>query len=409
MSITLNYQTANFKVADTLKEEFDAIQNYIPIYKRFFKLDEQSWNKISLNYERSVLSMNKKKEYNIFESTMSDGKTKDCFIKFCPLFDPLKIMTGKYDDSMINIPSWNEETKNKIDFNDPNNSAYVDSFFTYLTSKLLHSHNFQHGLDCYGSYLAIKNGFRVNIQDDIEYLFDSEYFLEHKDEYNISDDLYEVFQPTQSCKYKKKIEIVDKESRDSEPTINLGVEELNPEVLSPIKIPDSVFDFSEYYNDSSDLVYIKEPNNDSEPNSPHHTNSSETSSCSSRSSITTEENLLDSDSEENEEDEEDEEDEDEEYSDDEEEDKPIFVYLPKFPVNMVFLESCKATLDDYMSDDTTEISKNEWSAILMQIVMSLIVYQEKFYCIHNDLHNANVMYVETDKQYLYYKFDDKTL
>ena len=72
---------------------------------------------------------------------------------------------------------------------------------------------------------------------------------------------------------------------------------------------------------------------------------------------------------------------------------------------MVFLETCKATLDDYMLDENVWISKHEWSSILMQIVMTLIVYQEKFYCIHNDLHNANVMYVETNKQYLYYKFD----
>ena len=30
---------------------------------------------------------------------------------------------------------------------DPNNSAYVDSFFTYLTSQLFHSHGFVHALD----------------------------------------------------------------------------------------------------------------------------------------------------------------------------------------------------------------------------------------------------------------------
>ena len=134
----------------------------------------------------------------------------------------------------------------------------MDSFFTYLTSKLLNHHNFHHGLDCYGSFLAIKNNFRVDIQDDIEYLFESEFFLEHKDKFNVSEELYDVFQPTQSCKYKKKIHFVDMDTKESDETIDLGIEELNPDAISPLNIPDSTFDFADCYNDTSDLVYIKD-------------------------------------------------------------------------------------------------------------------------------------------------------
>ena len=54
----------------------------------------------------------------------------------------------------------------------------------------------------------------------------------------------------------------------------------------------------------------------------------------------------------------------------------------------------------------TFISKHEWSAILMQIIMSLIVLQEKLYFIHNDLHNSNIMYVPTEKEFLYYKYNN---
>lgn len=403
MSFTLNYEKSQLDIKKEVKEkEFEEVQNYIPIYNLFFKIDEQSWNKISLNYNKNVQSILEKKEYNIFTSLMSDGTKKDCFIKFCPLFDPLKILIGKADDSKIVLPKLEDDVKSN--FNNSNNSAYVDSFFTYLTSKLLHEHNFKHGLDCYGSYLAIKNNFRVDIQDDIEYLFDSEYFLEHKDSFNVPDELYDIFQPTQSCKYKKKLDIIDKDSRVSDPDINLNVCELDPEIISPIiadNIPDPAFDFKDCYNDESDLVYIK----DSEPSSPHNTNSHETSSCSSRSSNTTNDNLLDDCENSSEEYESCESDEEDSESDDA--DHPIFVSIPRFPVNMVFLESCEATLDDYMLDDSINISKDEWSSILMQVIMSLIVYQEKFYCIHNDLHNANIMYIKTDKPYLYYKFNNK--
>ena len=61
---------------------------------------------------------------------------------------------------------------------DKNNSAYVDGFFTYLTSKLLHIRNFIHGIDFYGTFLGVKKEFEVDIYDDIEFLDESSYFHE---------------------------------------------------------------------------------------------------------------------------------------------------------------------------------------------------------------------------------------
>ena len=50
---------------------------------------------------------------------------------------------------------------------------------------------------------------------------------------------------------------------------------------------------------------------------------------------------------------------------------------------------------------------DELSAIVVQILMMLITYQKVFSFTHNDLHTNNIMYVETEKQYLYYKCNDK--
>ena len=49
-----------------------------------------------------------------------------------------------------------------------------------LTSKLLHDYHFTPGLDFYGSFLAIKNNFKLNVFDDIEHLNNSEFFNKHK-------------------------------------------------------------------------------------------------------------------------------------------------------------------------------------------------------------------------------------
>ena len=51
-------------------------------------------------------------------------------------------MIGKYDisDNLFNLPDCNNYCHKKIKKN--NNSAYVDSFFSYLSSKLLHDKRF---------------------------------------------------------------------------------------------------------------------------------------------------------------------------------------------------------------------------------------------------------------------------
>jgi len=101
-------------------------------------------------------------------------------------------LAGSYDnknEALLNLPSihsselsesLNKDNKEKHYCHskvlDPNNSAYVDGFFSYLSSQILHAHDFIHGIDFYGSYLAIQKDFIVNIYDDQEYLIKNDFF-----------------------------------------------------------------------------------------------------------------------------------------------------------------------------------------------------------------------------------------
>ena len=67
------------------------------------------------------------------------------FFKFSPLLDPTKFMVGKYNnippDLLSALPDLvNINVSEKV--RDRNNAAYVDSFFSYLTSQTLHNDNF---------------------------------------------------------------------------------------------------------------------------------------------------------------------------------------------------------------------------------------------------------------------------
>jgi hypothetical protein len=50
---------------------------------------------------------------------------------------------------------------------------------------------------------------------------------------------------------------------------------------------------------------------------------------------------------------------------------------------------------------------DEWFTTLMQIIMILITYQKCFSFTHNDLHTNNIMFIHTEKKYLYYCYNKK--
>jgi hypothetical protein len=91
------------------------------------------------------------------------------------------------------------------------------------------------------------------------------------------------------------------------------------------------------------------------------------------------------------------------YSDIDEE--SLILTIPKFPVQVICMENCESTFDELIMNN--ELSHDEWFAALMQIIMILITYQKSFSFTHNDLHTNNVMYIPTNKKYIYYCYKKK--
>jgi hypothetical protein len=81
----------------------------------------------------------------------------------------------------------------------------------------------------------------------------------------------------------------------------------------------------------------------------------------------------------------------------------LIAKIKKFPVQVIALEQCEMTLDDFMTHE--KITSEMWDSIVLQILFSLITFQNVFGLTHNDLHTNNVMYIETDKKFLYYKLN----
>ncbi len=93
---------------------------------------------------------------------------------------------------------------------------------------------------------------------------------------------------------------------------------------------------------------------------------------------------------------------------DEDEDKKCFVYIKEFPVQMICMEKCEDTLENYLSRNLDDISDEEVLAIFMQVIMTLLTYNKAFDLVHNDLHTCNVVYHYTDAKFIRYIYEGIT-
>ena len=89
------------------------IQCFNPLYEKFFILNDNNYNNIILNQSHIVKSVIKQYSYNNYLCLLKKEEdpnkiTKDVFIKFAPLIDPVKYMIGKYgfDKELFILPDF---------------------------------------------------------------------------------------------------------------------------------------------------------------------------------------------------------------------------------------------------------------------------------------------------------------
>ena len=373
--------------------DISEIQNYNPVYSRFFEMDETNYNRIALNHKYHIHDL----------KTVTDNEDKmvekDIFVKFSPLLDPLNYLRGKYDleksvfKTLPKLGSTVETCLSKV--LDVNNSSYVDGFFSYLTSMMKDAHGWVHGVEYYGSALAVQQNFKYNIADDVDFLTNNTFFMNNINKYFTLDEdasiILREYSGEGSRTNKKKLSIKDLE-------IDLEVEEIIASAVEDLSAIDDLSTVNEStVNESSSAVveYVSESKpeiNDSDSDSD--------SSSDSESATTEEEDNWETESEcESKSESESESDE----SIFEEEEETMFSYLKEFPVQLIFQEKCKGTLDELIMQ--RKLKDDTFIEALLQVVLILATYQKVFDFTHNDLHTNNIMYVETEEEFLYYQID----
>lgn len=431
---TINYEKRKnselFKSFQEKKElSFSSVQNYSPIFNKFFSLTPNNFNSINLNNKFYIFDIKNSLEHsdNLYTSLVKgiDNEKvleKEVFFKFAPLIDPFKFLIGKYninDEALYTLPKLNNAISSvHPKLLDENNASYVDAFFSYLSSKLIHNYRFVNGVDFYGSFLGIKQNFKLNVIDDIEYLNQSDFFNKNKNvAFEIEDYSFVLNENDKPTLAPIKIEHnISNKSLISVQSIN---ENLYEDLFVSGSSSDSACEtensiqilteenLREHTLDLVDMTNSKEL-------SDHKTTTIKSgSTCSSRTSHTSDENSSKCDNQDEESHSSDwesnsnsnSENNSDNNSDSSSEEQSVEVVIPRFPVNIICMENCKSTFDDLILNE--DLSQEEWLSAFMQIIMILITYQKCFSFTHNDLHTNNVMYVETEKKYLYYCFNKK--
>ena len=410
-----------FQALETSHLGLDKLQNYVPLYEKFFSLNASNYNSINLNQRFYLHTLIDDVNKNTIKACVTDNSDnrlhKDIFCKFSPLLDPLKYLTGKYDLSNNNdvmLPQFNTENSFPK-LLDKNNTAYIDSFFTYLSSQLLHNYGLLNSIDYYGSFLGKQKKFVYNIVDDIDYLNDSEFFHENKGTYySIDDDDHASIFNVDSRTNKKKLvisgttnELVLDTFNNEDFTIFSSTQSNEIQIVDlsevciydyPLKKSSSISSSSTYSSKSSNTSIDDDEEGEGEENNDDRRGmDNDNVNCVRNDSDGDGDSDGDSDGDGDSDD-------DTNCSSDEEED--VFCSIYNFPVQMITMEKCENTLDYLMEKDI--LDNKEWTSCLFQIIITLSVFQKTFSFTHNDLHTNNIMYIPTEKQFLYYSWNNIT-
>ena len=295
---------------------------------------------------------------------MSDGTTRDIFIKRIHLVDPLAAMEGEYvlpGDGALAAPSdlW-KNTLMKI--NNPLNEAYVDCLFALYASKFVESRISPHWCRCYGTFSARVDTYVYNISEEYDSLRKKSWWNVHQRlglfKYQMGDEgkkpLDALFtQPGMALSLDDFVS-VDADTGAVSTMNDITVSEEEPVVSSeePVKL-------------TNPKLRLKR------------LSGSESDSGSGSSS----------------------------YESDEVEE---FVEFHNFPVQVSLLEKADGTMDTLLdeedADDASMLETKDvrWAAWLFQVIAGLVVSQHYFGFVHNDLHTNNIMWNGTGVTDIYY-------
>lgn len=410
------------------------IQTYYPIMDHYYYF---SPNKINYNLEfknrYKILNLidknNRSNKYNystnkIYHSDVYDMATRTkkrnkIFFKINSILNPISFIMNKYsNEENISLPFYKKYHMNRINkLLNKNNTAYIDSFCTFICSKLVDNNLCPNFPKYFGSYCGIMDEYWFDMTDEYDIYQDKDWFKKY-----LKEGKFRIHKST-------KME----DSQYNQDSININyLSTSNKNIIDNdfIKKLD-ILKFDKYDKHSFDIKSLDDISNEDNFSSKGmdeffnvSNNEDMISNCQVDSMITingdnileTENNLIDSLSDLS----------STSVSNNSISCEPeLLVYgiIKNIPVNTIITECLDGTLEHILSKDKQELEmvkeidiyKSEefkkielrWISYMWQIIFALAITQKYLKFTHNDLHSNNIMYSETNIKYLYYQINDR--
>ena len=289
-------------------------------------------------------------------------KNADAFCKITHVLDPIRAIKGKYSDQPGGSPENQKAWKTReAKYKDPMNQAYVEALTYFCCSRLREKDLSPHFPHFYGSFCAIADTYKFNITDDFDHYRNMKWFWEG---------------------YDKKIFVLTFENAEHETESERAEWTRRPSFLE---------------DDHSDLSSESESSRSGDESVHTDVKSRGGASMHSADDLSFH---TGSDS-------------DQTGSEFDLPEPSFFMEVSNFPVMLMYLEKSDGVMDDLLSNhDVCNPGSPEWEAMwaawLFQIIAALCAAQHTLSLTHNDLHSNNIVYSETDEEFLYYQKRDGT-
>ena len=345
----------NLKAGAASYWNVEHVQPFFPPIECLFKSEKLDFvNEYGIRFKNEIISILKD------DQVRTAVGVENVHIKKTMLLSPYKWMQGDYGN-IVGLPTSNEQSSQvSSKLQNPNNAAYVGS----IIAAALSESGCVHFPKIYGVFSGISKKHTVDISDDYEELSERSWFSNHIGktfELKLSDIVKEIaeFQHTRTGRVTLQL--------GEEITLD-GVEEIQTEhVESYIGELKNVFEEELDEEESDDASSVS------------------TSYIFAIHSCDCEDEEV------------------ELISDEEEEGEPFaWATFTDVPVQLTVMEKCDGTLYELMTFHNDDSEKH--LAWLSQVIFALAYAQRNYGFVHNDMHSNNVMYVKTDKEFLYYNW-----
>lgn len=370
---------------------YKEIQTFFPSLGKLLNLSQQPKNHIWLDMAWSIEGLDCSGtagpcQLHLRSKDGSIKKSQKAYLKVTHLLDPIRWVRGEYSlPGHPLCPKHKKTWKTTIQkMTDPWNQAYVEAIASYALGRFREEGISPHFNEFYGAFRAKADTYQYNLTEDYDSYRHSRWFW------------------AGNQKNRFQLRMVNVEN-PSEPVAEAYLEYLKqPDVLEDSDKESDGDDAADEESDSEEEIDGNEAN--VELGSIHSGDDGmEEASDLDQASQTTSEDADNADNGDN-------------ANDEDDVDTPehkIYAEISEYPVMLIAIEANDGTLDSLFenieqvgSSPGTPEWEYKWSAWLFQVLAALSVAQNLLGMTHNDLHTNNIVWTETDQEYLYYTTRD---